>query len=209
MRLGLLANPRMPDQSERKRPGDRAFLLLGTALTLAGASCTGASEPAPVTIRAGLLLDGRGGQQPDALITIVGNRISAIGPYHSGPVTHDLSRYTVLPGLIDAHVHITGYLNRLGKVSHGEDGETEAQRTAGQAGNALTTLRAGFTTIASMGSEADAKLRDSIETGRFPGPRILTSLTPFSDTSLTPRELRRMVRRRQTQGADFIKRQAS
>jgi imidazolonepropionase-like amidohydrolase len=56
-----------------------------------------------------------------------------------------------------------------------------------------------------MGSGVDGELRDSIERSRIPGPRILTSLTPFSDTSFTPRELRRMVRRRQTEGADVIK----
>ena len=192
------------DPSERKRPGNRAFLLLGTALTIAGAGCTRAPEPT-VTIRAGLLLDGRGGLQRDALITVVGGKIRSVGPYQSGPVTHDLSRYTVLPGLIDIHVHITGYINRLGKVGHGEDGETDDQQAAGQAGNALATLRAGFTTVASMGSEADGRLRDRIESGSIPGPRILTSLTPFSDTRFTPKELRRMVRRRQTEGADFIK----
>jgi imidazolonepropionase-like amidohydrolase len=191
--------------SDRKRPGNRAFLFLGTALTHAGASSTRTPEPAAVTIRAGLLLDGRGGQQRDVLITVVGSRIRAVGPYRSGPVTHDFSGYTVLPGLIDAHVHISGYVNRLGRVSQGEDGETEAQRAAGRAGNALATLRAGFTTVVSMGSSVDGALRDSIEAGQIPGPRILTSLAPFSDTSFTPRELRRMVRRRQTEGADFIK----
>lgn len=176
-----------------------------TLVTIAGGSCSRAPEPAAVTIRAGLLLDGRGGQQRDALITVVAGQISEVGPYRSGPVTHDLSRYTVLPGLIDAHVHISGYVNRLGRVSQGGDGETEIQRAAGRAANALATLRAGFTTIASMGSPDDAGLRDSIEAGRIPGPRILTSLTPFSDTSFTPRRLRRMVRRRQSEGADFIK----
>ena len=204
MRSGF-PNPRSLDHSDRKRPGNRAFLFLGTALGLAGMGCTRAPAPEPVTIRAGLLLDGRGGLQRDALITVVGRRISAVGPYQSGPVTHDLSRFTVLPGLIDGHVHISGYINRLGKVAHGEDGETEEQRAAGQAGNALATVRAGFTTVVSMGSEADGRLRDSIESGRIKGPRILTSLAPFSDTRLTPRALRRLVRRRQTEGADVIK----
>ncbi|HEY9519857.1 MAG TPA: amidohydrolase family protein [Gemmatimonadales bacterium] len=198
-------SPRRLDHSEKKRPGNRAFLFLGTALTLAGAACARAPEPEPVTVRAGLLLDGRGGLQRDALITVVGSRISAVAPYRSGPVTYDLSRYTVLPGLIDLHVHISGYINRLGKVSRVDDGETEAQRAAGKAGNALATLRAGFTTVVSLGSESDGELRDSIEAGRIPGPRILTSLAPFSDTGLTPKELRRLVRRRETEGADVIK----
>ena len=155
-------SPRSLDHWEKKRPGNRAFLFLGTALTLAGASCTRAPEPTPVTIRAGLLLDGRGGVQRDALITVVAGRITTVGPYQSGPVSHDLSRCTVLPGLIDLHVHLSGYINRLGKVSRGDDGDTEAQRAAGKAGNALATLRSGFTTVVSVGSEADLELRDSV-----------------------------------------------
>ena len=195
------AKPPGLDQSDRKRPGNRALLLLGAIATLAVASC----RSTPSTIRAGLLLDGRGGQLRDALVTVVDGRIRAIGPYQAGPVTYDLSRYTVLPGLIDAHVHITGYINRFGKVGTGDDGETRAQRVAGGAANALATLRAGFTTVASMGSDADKELRDAIESGSIPGPRVLTSLTPFRDTTLTPEELRRQVRGLKARGADFIK----
>ncbi len=161
--------------------------------------------PVPVTIRAGLLLDGRGGQRRDALITVVDGRIRAVGPYEAGAVTHDLSRYTILPGLIDAHVHISGYFNHLGRVHTGRDGETKAQQAAGKAANALATLRAGFTTVASLGSDSDQELRDSIESGSIPGPRILTSLTPVADTTLTPSELRRMLRRHKASGADFVK----
>ncbi len=141
----------------------------------------------------------------DALITVVSGRIRAVEPWQAGAVTHDLSRYTVLPGLIDAHVHISGYINRLGKVNTGGDGETPQQQAAGRAANALATLRAGFTTVASMGSDADKELRDDINAGSTPGPRILTSLTPVGDTALTPRRLRRLLRRQKARGADFVK----
>lgn len=117
----------------------------------------------------------------DVVITVADGRIEAIRPYREGPVTHDLSRYTVLPGLIDAHVHIN------------EDA------------SALATLHAGFTTVASMGSDADRRLRDRINAGSVPGPRILTSLNAIRDTALPPDDLRREVRRRKSAGADFIK----
>src|SRR5688572_17480295 len=93
-------NLTVPNSSEKKRPGNRAFLLVGISLAIAAVACRSEPEPTPVTIRAGLLLDGRGGLHRDALITVVGGVIRSVGPYQSGPVTHDLSRYTVLPGLI-------------------------------------------------------------------------------------------------------------
>jgi len=141
----------------------------------------------------------------DALITIVNGRIRAVGPWQSGAVTHDLSRYTVLPGLIDAHVHISGYINSQGLIRSGGGGETDAQQAAGRAANALATLRAGFTTVASMGSDSDLDLKRAIESGSVPGPRILTSLGPITDTTLTPREVRRLLRRRKARDADFVK----
>jgi imidazolonepropionase-like amidohydrolase len=201
-----MRTPRIPGrhQFETKRPGNRALRLLCAAAILAGA-CR--STPTPVTIRAGLLLDGRGGQLRDALLTVVDGRIQSVGPWQSAGdhVTHDLSRYTVLPGLIDAHVHIAGYFNRLGRVSAAGDGETPAQWAAGRAANALATLRAGFTTVASMGAEQDKELRDAISAGSIPGPRILTSLAPVQDTSLKPVALKRLARRLKADGADFIK----
>lgn len=161
--------------------------------------------PAPITIRAGLLLDGRGGTTRDALITVTDGTIASVAPYQAGSVTHDLSAYTVLPGLIDAHVHITGYINRAGRVSSGDDGDTPAEREAGEAANVLATLRAGFTTVASMGSDGDTKLKHAIESGSVPGPRLLTSQNPIMDSTLSPRLLRRSVRRHKAMGADFIK----
>jgi imidazolonepropionase-like amidohydrolase len=186
-----------------KRPVLRALLCVcATALT---AACRSEPPAQPVTIRAGLLLDGLGNATPDALVTLQGSRITAVGPYTGGPVTHDLSGYTVLPGLIDAHVHISGYITSRGRANTGGDGETEAQRAAGRAANALATLRAGFTTVASMGAGEDVPLRDAIARGEIPGPRILTSLAALSDTTPSPFRLRRILRLHQTRGADFIK----
>jgi imidazolonepropionase-like amidohydrolase len=183
-----------------ERPGNRALRFV-LVMGLAVGSCR---APAPVTIRAGQLFDGRGLVR-DVLITVAGDRITALGPYQGGQVTHDLSRYTVLPGLIDAHVHISSTINSHGGMHLRNDGDTPAQGDSARAANALATLRAGFTTVASMGSSLDQGLRARIERGAIPGPRILTSLDPFLDRALTPEALRQQVRTHHADGADFIK----
>lgn len=184
-----------------KRPGSRALRAFGTLTALLAAAC----RSDPVTIRAGLLLDGTGGRASDVRITVVGDRITAVVPWQGEPVTHDLSRYTVLPGLIDAHVHIGGYFNQKGRLGSGDDGETEEQRAAARAANALATLNAGFTTVASMGDRPDLGLRDRIESGRVPGPRILTSAVQVFGPGETPDSLRKQARQVKAMGADFIK----
>ncbi len=141
----------------------------------------------------------------DAVITVVHGRITTVAPWRGDSVGYDLSRYTVLPGLIDAHVHITGYINRQGRVRTGDDGETAEQRAAARAANALATLRAGFTTVASMGAAIDLDLRDKIDAGSLPGPRILTSVNQVRGGSLGPDSLLGLVRRLKSRGADFIK----
>lgn len=186
--------------STTKRPVNRALRCLW-ACTIVQASCLSAPE----TLRAGILLDGQGGLMRDAVITVLNGRITTVAPWQGDTVTYDLSRYTVLPGLIDAHVHITGYLNRLGRANTRGDGETPEQKAAGHAGNALATLRAGFTTVASMGTFEDRELGERIDAGNIPGPRILTSLGQIRGAGLSPDTLRGLVRHIKSTGADFIK----
>jgi imidazolonepropionase-like amidohydrolase len=71
--------------------------------------------------------------------------------------------------------------------------------------NAYRTLMAGVTTIQSPGDPEDKDLREFIAAGEIPGPRILTSLQPFSSTRPAPDTLRAAVRQRKEQGADVIK----
>ncbi len=141
----------------------------------------------------------------DMVITVVDGRITTVNPWRADSVTYDLSRYTVLPGLIDAHIHLNSFFNRQGRLANREDGETAAQRATERAAVALVILRAGFTTVASMGAEAEKELRDQVRAGRLPGPRILTSLSQIYDTSLAPEALRRLVQSHSAEGADFIK----
>lgn len=163
------------------------------------------AQATPVTIRAGLLLDGRGGEVRNALITVVDGKIRSVGPYQGGSPTYDLSRYTVLPGLIDAHIHLTGYITSRGRVHSPGDGDTPAQADSAVKANARMILEAGFTTVQSMGSDEDKSLRDAIAAGTLPGPRVLTSLSPIGNASLTPDRLREIVDSLKSRGADFVK----
>ena len=132
-------------------------------------------------------------------------RIAPRGHVPAGARLVDLGDRTVLPGLIDAHAHPVWYFNRKNRLHTSDDGDTPAQSALAAAANAYATLMAGFTTIQSVGSRSDADLRDWIGTQGLPGPRMLTSLDPLTDRSLSPDSLRALVRQRKAQGADLIK----
>ena len=93
----------------------------------------------------------------------------------TGAVTHDLGSLTLLPGFIDTHVHIGWHFDAKGRYHAGPEprgasARSTAPRTPG------VTLLAGFTTVQSVGAASDKPLRDAIDRGVLPGPRILTSL---------------------------------
>src|SRR5579884_523866 len=146
------------------------------------------TAPAPkrVVIRAGHLLDVKSGKMlADQAIVIEGDKIVSVGPASSAPMDGatpiDLSRDTVLPGLIDAHTHLTGDpkdsgYNRLG-ISVPREALTGAK-------NARITLLAGFTTVRNVGADGytDVALRDAINAGDVPGPRMLVSGPALSIT---------------------------
>ena len=158
----------------------------------------------PVVIRAGRLLDGRGGTTMRTSVTVNNGRIEAVGRT-TRHVTYDLSRYTVLPGLIDTHDHIGWHFNKGERFHTANDGETALDEAFAAAGNAYVTLMAGFTTIASPGASSDIPLRDAIARGILVGPRLLTSSEPLSSPRLAPDSIRALIRRRKAEGADFIK----
>jgi len=183
-----------------KRPVRRAFSLLVAWL---GAAAPGCGPGEPVTIRAGRMLDGLGGERRDVVITITGSTIRAIAPWQGEAVTHDLSARTVLPGLIDGHVHIAGILDKRHRP--GWAGMTRAEIDSARAEVSMAILRAGFTTVASLGSELDFAIRRDLRRGKYPGPRLLTSSEPIRDTSRTPLQLRQQVQRHRADGVDLIK----
>ena len=182
-------------------------LLLATALV------TPFQEPEATTIRAGRLLDGRGGSLTNVVVRVAGGKIVSVGRA-SGPVTHDWSAFTVLPGFIDTHVHILWHFNKEGRFD--TRGESAEDRLTAGVVNARATVLSGFTTVQSLGETGDTELRQKLETERLPGPRILTSRTQVNERTgrgresgpgvvATPDQLRQAVRNIAAAGADVIK----
>jgi len=159
-----------------------------------------------IVLAASMALDGKGNIQHDVRIAVEGPKIVAIGPSVEGPVDYDLRGLTVLPGWIDAHVHITWIFGKDGKNA-GTEGKT-LEDAYQAASNAWLTLMAGFTTVQSVGSPNDIPLRDAIAKGILPGPRILTANEPLEgrgEATGTPDEIRAYVRKQKQAGADVIK----
>lgn len=161
-----------------------------------------AAQERPITIRAGILLDGKGGMLRDVNIVVQGSKVVSVDP-KAANATYDLRTLTVLPGLIDTHVHITGHFGKDGRASN--RGETPEQQAYYTAENAYVTLMAGFTTVQSVGAAGDVALREAVERRIIPGPRILTSIRPINENSGGPDELREIVRKLKADGADLVK----
>jgi imidazolonepropionase-like amidohydrolase len=121
--------------------------------------------------------------------------------------TYDLTTQTVMPGMIDTHTHIVDHFNRSnGRLHTANDPETPGQTTLYAYENAYKTLMAGFTTIQSPGNPVDRDIRDWINDGRVPGPRILTSIHQIFDNSGSPDQIRALVDKWiKEEGADFVK----
>lgn len=153
-----------------------SFLCAGWAQTAA---------PKTVVVRAGRLLDVKTGKTlTNQIIVIQGDKIVSVGgsdaQIPAGAQVVDLSNATVLPGLIDAHTHLTMTPN-FGYSTLAISTPREALIGAR---NAKVTLEAGFTTVRNVGADgyADVALRDAINAGDVLGPRMLVSGPALSIT---------------------------
>jgi imidazolonepropionase-like amidohydrolase len=207
-------------------------LTLAAVLLAASAIAQPTYKPAaPRTLlRAGHILDVHTGKETAAETIIVeADRITAIAPTSSTPAKPgdrviDLTAYTVMPGLIDVHTHLT--------MANDFDPYFELSMTPGKEAilgveNAKTTLEAGFTTVRNVGANdfTDVALRDEINAGHIPGPHMQVSGPALGitgghmDENLLPEQyhvvgegvadgipaVQHMVRQNIKYGADLIK----
>jgi imidazolonepropionase-like amidohydrolase len=179
---------------------------LTLAVTLIGASGAFAQDRA-VVIRGATILNGTGAVLRNTAIVVSDGKIARIDPSAQG-TTYDLAGLTIMPGWIETHAHIASHFDRdTGRIHNDVESRSETvdQAMLYAMENAYRILLSGFTTVQSPGAEIDKNLRDWINDGRVPGPRILTSLRSIYDTSGTPDEIRAKVRQLVADGADFIK----
>jgi imidazolonepropionase-like amidohydrolase len=160
------------------------LLFAVIALSLASLAQSAApAAPQKTYVHAGHLLDVKTGKLLDnVLVTIEGDRISSVGSGSApaGAKVIDLPNATLVPGLIDAHTHITYDPN----FGYQELGVSLPKEALIGAKNARLTLEAGFTTVRNLGASgyADVALRDAINEGMVPGPRMDVSGPALSIT---------------------------
>lgn len=169
------------------------FVLLIFVVTIAflpAFAQTPAPTPTPKTIyiRAGHLFDGTSDKtRENMVIVVVGDRIQSVSLASSvtipaGASVIDLSHATVLPGLIDCHTHLGARADRYDEIYNFKD--TPFQSAFAAVVNARKTLEAGFTSVRDVGSLPflAVDLRNSINEGLVPGPRIVASGPAISIT---------------------------
>jgi imidazolonepropionase-like amidohydrolase len=158
--------------------------VLVSMFAVCGFAQTDAS-PRRVVVRAGHVLDVKSGKTlSNQAIVIEGDKIVSVGAASSaqtsGATVIDLPNATVLPGLIDAHTHLT--MNP--SFGYQTLGISNPRQALIGAHNARLTLEAGFTTVRNVGAAdfTDVALRDAINAGDVPGPRMLVSGPALSIT---------------------------
>jgi imidazolonepropionase-like amidohydrolase len=154
-------------------------LMVGVvSLVAAAATAAPAQTPAPqrVVLRAARMLDVEAGRiVPNARVVIEGDKILAVNPatLPDGARIIDLGNVTLMPGLIDAHTHLTGEIGPNMLLEPVQETEIDAAFKAVK--NARTTIMAGFTTVRDYGGQVTVSLGHAVDNGTILGPRIVPS----------------------------------
>src|SRR5579871_1069207 len=151
----------------------RMKCILSIAVLTLAAAVAASAQGQVTAIRAGKMFDPKSGTNlSNQVVLITGDKITDVGPADkvkipAGATVVDLSKATVLPGLIDGHVHLT---DAQGNLQH---------QMMVALFSATSSLNAGFTTLVAMGSHgggyADVELKKAIQAGLVKGPRIITA----------------------------------
>jgi imidazolonepropionase-like amidohydrolase len=177
--------------------------ILFALVIVAISACDAGAQTQRITLRATSAFDGKGRTIPDVTIVVANGKIADVRSGEAVSPTYDLRGLTILPGLIDTHVHLDTHFGKNGRAT--SQGETPAQSILYEAENAYVTLMAGFTTVQSIGSPSDVEVRAAIARGVMPGPRLLTSIRPINENTGTPDQIRAFVRKVKADGADLVK----
>ena len=177
--------------------------LIGAIVVLAVAVPLGQGRGAQsTTIRAARVFDGRGAVLQNGVVEVRGSKIIAVDQ-RTGPVTIDLGDSTLMPGLIDVHVHLNWYFGPNGKFNERDVPVPFAMDAILE--NARKMLMAGFTTVQSLGGAEDKGVREAVAAGTVVGPRVLTSIAQIIPGNQTEEQLRARVKALKAEGADVIK----
>ncbi len=200
---------------------------LGWTVLLASFGAAAQDTARPVVLRAAHMLDVRAGRLVSpGLVVVQGGRIIA-GPPPANAETIDLGNMTLMPGMIDAHVHL--FLH-VGAEDLQTVEESVPQRTLIAMDAARADVMAGFTAERDMGTEgagsADTAVREAINSGLFPGPRMRMSgnaidllgghedaihynpaqhILSNADYADSADEIVKVIREQRKEGADFTK----
>ncbi len=163
----------------------RIFLLVILLASFAQSTAQPASESSVTAVKAGRLIDPESGQVlQNQVILIERGKFTAIGPnlaIPKGAKVIDLSSQTILPGLVDAHNHLALTYKVVPERNiyyYTYIAESTALRAIQAASNGIQMLASGFTIVRDMGNNgnyADTALRQAIDMGWIPGPKIINS----------------------------------